>query len=204
MIHDHIPFQQIRVVSWDVDGTLFSFAHLARQLFKRTVDSAKAKGWIKTGKALRRFVQYYRLVERQRCKPDCMVIDSEFEALRETRIHEREAMEFALRRIEPRADALQLLQYCTKNGITQVALSDFECDYKLAALGLTHHFQKAYSCREIGFWKPSPIPLMKIQKEFGIRPDQHLHIGDRLDTDGEACARNGCRFLHTPGYFKKP
>jgi len=197
MIHDRIPLQQIRVVSWDVDGTLFSFAHLARQLIRRTFDSAKLKGWIKTGRALRQLFQYYRIVEKQRCRPDCTVILSEFETLRETRIYEREALEFALRRIQPRPDALQLLQYCTNNGIIQVALSDFECDYKLEALGLSHHFQKAYSCREIGFWKPSPIPLMKIQKEFGIRPEQHLHIGDRLDTDGEACARNGCLFLLT-------
>ena len=193
-----IDLKQIRLVSWDVDGTLFSFAHLARELLKKTIDSAQSRGWIKTGNALLQLLRYYRIVEKQRCRPDCMVILSELEALSEARIYEREALEFALRRIRPRPDALPLLQYCTENGVIQVALSDFECHYKLEALGLTHHFQKAYSCREIGFWKPSPIPLMKIQKEFGIRPEQHLHIGDRLDTDGEACARNGCRFLLRP------
>jgi FMN phosphatase YigB (HAD superfamily) len=202
MIHHGIPLQEIRVVTWDVDGTLFSFAHLARQLFKRTVDSVKSKGWIKTGTALCQLLQYYTLVQKQRRRPDCVVVLSEFEDLAECRIYEREALEFALRRIKPRPIALQLLQYFAKNGAIQIALSDFECDYKLEALGLSQYFQKAYSCRDIGFWKPSPVPLLKIQTEFGFRPDEHLHIGDRLDTDGEACARNGCRFLFLDGAFK--
>lgn len=195
MIHQAFSLKKIRVVSWDVDGTLFSFAHLARQLLRRTVDSVKSKGWIKTGRAVCQLLHYYKLVEKQRCSTDCVVVLSEFEELRECRIYEREALEFALSRIKPSPDALQLLQYFAKNRVIQVALSDFECDYKLEALGLSQYFQKAYSCREIGFWKPSPVPLLKIQKEFGFPAEEHLHIGDRLDTDGEACARNGCRFL---------
>ncbi|HEX4997651.1 MAG TPA: HAD family hydrolase, partial [Terriglobia bacterium] len=66
---------------------------------------------------------------------------------------------------------------------------------KLKCLGIARYFAGAYSCRRLGFWKPSPFPLAAVQRDFGVRPAEHLHIGDRVDTDGEACAANGCYFM---------
>jgi FMN phosphatase YigB (HAD superfamily) len=74
-------------------------------------------------------------------------------------------------------------------------LSDFECASKTKRLRLDRHLVRTYSCESLGFWKPSPVPLARIQQDFGVRPDEHLHIGDRADADGAACAANGCRFM---------
>lgn len=111
------------------------------------------------------------------------------------RISEREALEAALSIMRPSAHVLELLDRFRNAGVTRVALSDFECDYKLKAIGISRYFAAKYSCEQFGFWKPSPIALKRVQMDFEIRPGEHLHIGDRLDADGEACVRNGCHFI---------
>jgi FMN phosphatase YigB (HAD superfamily) len=89
-----------------------------------------------------------------------------------------------------------LIERLAAAGTPQVALSDFDCGYKVTALGLAARFRAFHSCRDLGFWKPSPVPLAKLQHDFGVAPRRHLHIGDRAATDGAACAANGCQFLH--------
>lgn len=195
MNENNLDLRNIRLVSWDVDGTLFSYLSLALALIEITCHAVQSGGWFKTRRELREIFEFHRMVERQRRNPNCGVLCEQLEGAKWAQAHEREALELALRKIQPRQSAVTLLEHFDACGTFQVALSDFECQYKLEALGVSHHFQKAYSCQQIGFWKPSPVPLANIQKDFGVRPEQHLHIGDRRDADGEACIRNGCHFL---------
>ena len=195
MSPDPFQYDRIRLVSWDVDGTLFSFLRLATELIKETLVEANSSGWRVTAGKLRQILQFHRIVEKQRRNCTCTVVRTELETVRNGQAFQREAMDLALRKIPPRSSALKLLECFRQRGLIQVALSDFECGYKLQALGLSRFFQNAYSCQQLGFWKPSPVPLMKIQEEYRVSPDEHLHIGDRRDTDGEACLRNGCQFL---------
>lgn len=179
-------YRGIRLVSWDVDGTLFSYIRLA-------VDLLRSQPFTLT--ELAEIWDFHRSVEKQRRDAGCSVIPSEMERTKATQCREKKALEAALRRIPPRRPAVELIQQFAAAGIPQVALSDFECSYKLEALGLNKYFVKTYSCEDLGFWKPSAVPLTNIQKEFGFTASEHLHIGDRRDTDGEACSRNGCRFM---------
>ena len=110
-----------------------------------------------------------------------------------TYAREKQALQAALSRMAPPENVLRALEAFERAGITQVALSDFECEYKIRALGIERYFARTYSCRELGFWKPSPFPLNKVQADFGVKPEEHLHIGDRDDADGEACSKNGCK-----------
>jgi len=183
-------------VSWDVDGTLFSYKRLAFELFTKEVRSAFLSGWRNTLHLLREIFEFHRIVESQRLKTGCEVDASNLMRFKSAQEREKEALRIALSRILPRASAVILIEKFAAKGIVQVALSDFECEYKLESLGLRKYFDKAYSCEQIGFWKPSPIPLSKVQNDFGVGPDEHLHIGDRLSADGLACERNGCQFLH--------
>ncbi|MBI4471608.1 MAG: HAD family hydrolase [Acidobacteria bacterium] len=179
-------YRGIRLVSWDVDGTLFSYGRLAVELLRL--------GPFKL-RELRDAWVFHWSVERQRRQASSAVVSADMDRMRETRLREREALAEALRRMSPRKRALQLIERFAALRIPQVAWSDFDCDYKLVALRLSSYFCGTYSCERVGFWKPSPAALERIQQDFGIRPEQHLHIGDRLDADGLACARNGCRFL---------
>lgn len=184
----------IRLVSWDVDGTLFSYFHAMAVMISPVLHRAASTGWAKTAREIHDTIVFHRTVERQRRTTDSAVVESQLERFHTTVEVENTILDSALRGIHPRSRALSLLRRFSAAGITQVALSDFECEYKLKALGLHEAFAAAYSCRSLGFWKPSAIPLSRIQRDFGVLPSQHLHIGDRLDTDGSACARNGCRF----------
>jgi FMN phosphatase YigB (HAD superfamily) len=185
----------IKLVSWDVDGTLFSYKRLVSKLLSNAFKSVHIAGWSSTVKNLREVFEFHRIVERQRLNDSKVDLTNlmRFNAIQE---HEKEALKVALSGLLPRSNVINLIHKFTLHGIRQVALSDFECEYKLEALGIRNHFEKAYSCQEIGFWKPSPIPLSKVQDDFGALPEQHLHIGDRSSTDGLACERNGCQFLH--------
>jgi FMN phosphatase YigB (HAD superfamily) len=185
----------IKVVSWDVDGTLFSYKRLALKLFSNAFKNICIAGWSSTVKNLREVFEFHRIVELQRLN-ESQVDATNLMRYKPAQECEKEALRIALDGLPPRSNVIRLIQEFAQNGIRQVALSDFECEYKLEALGIRKHFEKAYSCEEIGFWKPSPIPLLKVQDDFGALPEQHLHIGDRLSTDGLACERNGCEFLH--------
>ncbi len=189
----------IRLVSWDVDGTLYSHLSLAFVLLQNAFRATLSTGPISMGKTFVQVLEFHRKVEKQRKNPDCEVLLPELEELKQAENFERRALEIALRNIRPRECAVDLLKRFADKGTIQVAFSDFECEYKLEALGLSHYFQKSYSCRQIGFWKPSPVGLSCIQREFGVDSQQHLHVGDRPATDGKACMRNGCRFLHMTG-----
>ena len=179
-------YRGIRLVSWDVDGTLFSY-------FRLTVELLRSQPFKLN--ELREVWDFHRSVEKQRRHTGCNVIPSEMERVKGMQCREKQALDAVLRRIPPRRCAVEMIRQFAAAGIPQVALSDFECNYKLDALGLNKYFVKTYSCEDLGFWKPSPVPLTKIQNEFGLPASEHLHIGDRRDTDGEACSRNGCRFM---------
>ena len=185
----------IRLVSWDVDGTLYSFTRILRAIAKYRRSTFKDQGWMETGRKLVRMWKFQRTVEHQRRDSDCRVIGSDLERFSETRLQVREVLCRMLGEIRPQSGALDLLGRFARSGIPQVAWSDFNCRYKLDALGIACYFDGTYVSEDIGFWKPSPITLQKIQRDFGIHPENHLHIGDRWDTDGEACLRNGCRFM---------
>jgi FMN phosphatase YigB (HAD superfamily) len=138
--------------------------------------------------------RFHKIVESQRRVGAARVHRGVLTSFADIIRSEKEALEAALRIMRPRRSALHLLEKFRGLGIPQVALSDFECGYKLQALGLQHYFSNVFSCSDLGYWKPSPIPLNHVQKEMGVRPLEHLHIGDRYDADGLACIRNGCQF----------
>ncbi|MCI0445215.1 HAD family hydrolase [bacterium] len=194
----------IKLVSWDVDGTLFSYKRLAFKLLRNGLRNIFVAGWSSTVKNLREVFEFHRTVEFQRLNTECEVNPAHLIRFKAAQEREKETLRIALNGLPPRSNVIGLIQKFAQNGIVQVALSDFECEYKLEALGLRKHFEKAYSCEEIGFWKPSPIPLSKVQDDFGVLPEQHLHIGDRSSTDGLACERNGCQFLYVKHLLTLP
>ena len=186
----------IRVVSWDVDGTLFSYSRLLIALFRLSPRKLQASGWIGMAGQIRDLCRFHQNVESQRRCKDSRVENADLRSFDAIEAEERVALEAALRITEPRLSALHTLKAFRTSGVPQVALSDFESAYKLKALGLTGYFAQTYSCRALGYWKPSPLPFERIERDFGVRPDEHLHIGDRNDADGWGCARNGCHFVN--------
>jgi len=185
-----------RVVSWDVDGTLFSYSRLLIALFWLSPRKLQACGWMGMSRQIRDLCRFHQKVEAQRRCKDCRVEIADLRSFDSIEAEERVALEAALRITEPRLSVLHTLKAFRTNGLPQVVLSDFDSAYKLKALGLNEYFARTYSCRALGYWKPSPLPFERIQRDFGVRPEEHLHIGDRNDADGWGCARNGCHFVN--------
>jgi FMN phosphatase YigB (HAD superfamily) len=185
----------IRLVSWDVDGTLFSYWRLARPLARELSRAAATDGWPTVAGRITEAWRFHRTVERQRRQLNSAVNHAALEPFESAVAWERDVLLAALQTAPLRVGALKLMDQFAASGVTQVALSDFECAAKTRRLGVAILFARTYSCERMGFWKPSPVPLARIQQDFGVAPSEHLHIGDRQDTDGAACAANGCRFM---------
>lgn len=181
----------IRLVTWDVDGTLYRMSDLNRALRRTTLRRLWTAGPRVTWAELRDSRAHRRRLARQRGGDGRVDRSGD---------HDRTAaalaryVEEALTLIRPNPKAIQLLDVVAAAGLPQVALSDLEPGTKLATLGLADRFVATYACEALGWWKPSPLPFRHVQAVHGVRPDEHLHVGDREDTDGEGARRAGCRF----------
>ena len=90
-------------------------------------------------------------------------------------------------------DAIALLD---ARGIPRAVASDHPVDGKLAGLGLHQGWRARLDCEALGALKPLPDVLLAAATAMGCPAPALLHIGDRHDTDGEAAAAAGARYLH--------
>ncbi|MGA9520742.1 MAG: HAD family hydrolase [Myxococcaceae bacterium] len=182
----------IDLVSWDVDGTLYPVRTLARWTRLVFLMRWRELGWTAAREEALRAKRHRRRVHRQRQGEAKVEWDPEYAG-------DAEALSVyvcgGLRWIKPAPGAIALMDRIAAAGITQVAISDFAAPQKLDAMGIRHRFAAAYSCEELGHWKPSPLPFQHVQRTHQISPEHHLHIGDREDLDGRAATAAGGRFL---------
>ena len=179
----------VRLVSWDVDGTLYSRSRLVLRLLRDFDEAAFS--------ALRKLFTFRNELETFRRSQD--VAPEAMAALRETR-HERNEIERrfivpALRRIGPHSSVVRAIQFLEDAWIPQVVFSDYASEHKLRALELARYFDAVYAAEALGALKPSAVGLERIAQDYGVEPGDMLHIGDRRDTDGAAAESFGCRFL---------
>ncbi len=182
----------IRLVSWDVDGTLY------RPLAARLAIARRfAFAWL-TGdgprllRGMRAFQRARARLSAQRGGKGASEPPAP-DPLRQS--FERELLFPALAAIGPRAGIRELLAALGARGLIQVAFSDYPCEEKIRALGLAAHFAGFYAGETLAAPKPHPAALARIAADFSLTATQMLHIGDRLVTDGAAAAAFGCRAL---------
>lgn len=191
-----IKLNPFRVVSWDVDGTLYSASRLKWLLlgmFAREVAGGR-------GGAARRELAELRLY-RARVEASRSAAGLFAEALREGAYRER-LLELegrwygrALARAGPHPGVADLLAFLSERGIPQVVLSDYRAEYKLEALGLRDRFASVYEGERLGHLKPGPRAFERVAADFGVETASLLHIGDRADTDGAGARAAGCQCL---------
>ena len=75
-----------------------------------------------------------------------------------------------------------------------VSVSNGNCDPRRLSLALL--FSGHYSASSGYRAKPHPQMLMKVLRDFGLRPDQLLHVGDSIEKDGVAASRADVAFYH--------
>lgn len=176
----------VRLVTWDVDGTLYDAGRLRAALRRRALR-------LRNLGALWAVLATQRAVKAQRAGDGRVRADVAATGL--SRLEAQDAfLAEQLRAIGARREALALLEAVRAAGITQAALSDFPCRRKIAALGLDRYFEVRHDAASLGFWKPSPALFSEVERLHGVLPAEHLHVGDRDDTDGAGARAVGCAF----------
>ena len=184
---------RIKVVSWDVDGTLYSMPRL-RIMIALLATTRMTRGW-REARDVRA-----ELSELQKVRKYISTIRSNGGVLsnlgplsdrdRITRIERRWYGE-AIRRIGVTQLAMSLIERIARAGVQQVIASDFYSDYKIKALGLEGKFSRIYAGEAMGFVKPNANMFRIISESLGIDPSHILHIGDMQERDGVAASGAG-------------
>ena len=183
----------IQVVSWDVDGTLYSTRRAAWHAGMRALGSTVRRRRLDPLRELAELRELWRRVERAR-----------FDAHNPVGVHagsrRRRDLESrwwapAIAASGPRPGVEALLGHFQGRVRAQVILTDYEADDKLRGLGLQEYFGAVYVGERMGFFKPNPAAFERILEDFDLAPECMLHIGDRVDTDGAGAAAAGCRSL---------
>jgi len=75
-----------------------------------------------------------------------------------------------------------------------VSVSNGNCDPR--RLSIAHFFSDHYSASSGNRAKPHPQMLLKVLRDFELKPGQLLHVGDSVEKDGAAASRAGVAFFH--------
>jgi putative hydrolase of the HAD superfamily len=184
---------EIKLVSWDVDGTLYSLPGMMWQLTLMLAgEIAKGRG-LAALKELNMLRRYRARFDAARCMGGALSPNGA--ATDQARFQDLARRWYgpAIRKVGPRAHVEALLAYFSAQGIPQVVFSDYEAGYKLNALGLKDRFASIYVGERMGHLKPSPQVLRCIAADFGISTANILHIGDRVDRDAVAAREAGAQ-----------
>lgn len=186
----HLDFKTVKVVSWDIDGTMYDLDRLIaaykRDLFRRML----SRGWIQAWIDFFRLLKFKRYMDNIRRKAGSYAVGTvpHRSAIEETQQRMNEEI---LPRIGLNSGVKALMDWVKAQGIKQVVFSDYRPSRKLKALGVSEYFEAVYAGEDLGHLKPGEASFKAIIREQGIEPHQLLHIGDRADTDGAASVQVG-------------
>jgi len=195
--------QRVQVVSWDVDGTLYSLGRMILWLAWGLVASVAVLRFWRGVAELRALARVRRAVDRARAAGGVVpaALLAERLALREV---EARWYGRAIARAGLRPGVRLVIERLDAKGIRQVVLSDYEAGYKLAALGVEGRFSTCYAGEARGLVKPAPALFRAVIEAEGVPAEALLHIGDRAERDGAAAEVVGYRFvLVSAGWVKR-
>ena len=193
----------LRVVIFDVDGTLYRQSPLRRTMLLRLLRHTAVRPI--DGLRTFRVLQAYRHAQealRGRIEPDiaaaqmrlaCERTRTDFAvaAASVERWMEREPLPHLTRCIY--AGLVEFLDTCRAHGLRLAVLSDYPAEAKLRALGIAERFEAVLCAQapEIGVFKPHPRGLQVAIDRMGVERHECLYVGDREDVDAPAAAAAG-------------
>jgi len=194
-------WRDIRLVAFDVDGTLYRQGRLRLRMGRDMVLHAAAERDLN---AIRVVSAYRRIRERLAAEE---VVDFDrvlvAETAKATSMSPERVHALVSEWIEKRP--LRYLKSCLFSGVPQLfaglqragkkigIFSDYPATEKLAAMGLAAHHVIAAS--DVGLLKPHARGLQSLMAAAGTSAREVLFIGDRADRDGAAGRRAGVRTL---------
>lgn len=200
---EQIDWKQIRLVIFDVDGTLYDQSKMRKKMLIELCKFYLLRPWK---------VNEFFLLKKFREQRDKLAFEenqdisaAQFElrgkAMSSHKVREivdlwmrKKPLQFIRKlRFE---EGVQLFKVLSANGIDVAVLSDFDPTEKINAMGFECAHMYSSESREINVLKPNPKGIQYVLNDLNIKPSQALYIGDRAETDGEASKRAGIQFIN--------
>lgn len=199
-----LPWGRIRVVVFDVDGTLYdqrSLRHrmrlaLAAHCLMRPRDLMMwrtLQTFRRTREALAE--QAHEGISRLQYELPAALLElspNTVERAVQTWMHERPLLYLRQCRYPGVERVFKVLR---SSGRTIAIFSDYPAQAKLWALGLRADLHVAASDPDVERLKPHTLGLQRVLERVGAGPEECLYIGDRDERDGECARRLGVHFL---------
>jgi len=193
---DVTKLPQIKLVSWDVDGTLYSINRMKWRLMRRFLVEVAGRRGLKARRELAMLMRYRAQVNTARPNGGELAENFLEQNGREDVLEvEKRWYGLAIQQAGPRAGVNSVMAFLAESGIPQVVISDYEAKYKLDSLGLAGRFSSIYVGERLGFVKPSPVLFQRAAADFRTSTANLLHLGDRADRDDAAARAAGCQCL---------
>lgn len=201
--HGPVPWDAIRLVVFDLDGTLYDQRRLRLKVLLRLLADAASSRSLETIRILREF-RRCREELGESMSPDFETRQYHSVANRTGRPPEyvRSIVEEWMER-RP-LDVLRNYRYpgveklfagLRAKGKTIAVLSDYPAREKLRVLGLNADVVVYAGDPDVGFLKPHPAGLQNVLSKANVPAQAAIMIGDRVDRDWEVARVHGMRAL---------
>ena len=185
---------QIRAVTWDVDGTLYSLAAMKFHVSLRVMGGMIRGRGPASQAALAGLRRRLRLVEQSRSPAGVLPAEIRGTCVDDDLLDiEKAWLGPAISRAGLRPGVRELLDVLRARQIPAAVVSDWIAGYKLDALRISDRFMAVHEGVRIGRVKPSPELFERAAAALGVPTRHVLHIGDRADTDGAGARAAGCQ-----------
>ena len=199
MITDNIAFdwRQIRLVAFDVDGTLYAqrplrlriaaalIAHSVRSVSNQTISVLKTYRKLRERLGDNETPDFDQVLVRMVAQHHHL--DQDLVRGMVAEWMEERPLGFLARCRYPAAASL--FERVRTSGRAVGVLSDYPAHAKLKAMGLEADY--VVSAGEVGRLKPHPRGLQRLMELAEATPEETVLIGDRVERDGEAARRAG-------------
>jgi FMN phosphatase YigB (HAD superfamily) len=199
-----VPWSRVRLVVFDVDGTLYDQRPLRRRmrraLLAHCLSRPRDLGLLRTLQTFRRLREELAEeasegISRLQYERPAALLGLSPEAVRlavETWMHERPLPYLQGCRFPGVERVFEALR---ASGRTTAVFSDYPAEAKMRALGLRADLYVAATDADIERLKPHPLGLQRTLERAGAAPAESLFIGDRDERDGECARRLGVPYL---------
>jgi len=203
MNHQPINWNEIKLVVFDVDGTLYCQHKLRMQIawdLLHNITQTRSLRILSVIKTYRQIRERLGTQEVFNFVPQLLA-----ETEKKTGVTEESILAIVHEWIEVRP--LPYLISCRFSGLTELfaglkrngknigIFSDYPARQKLNSLGLAADYIVSAQDDLIGFLKPNPKGLEYLMYEAKVKAEETLLIGDRVERDGFAAERMGVRCL---------
>ncbi len=208
--HFMYNLKNIEAVIFDLDGTLYDFKGLTKNILSRLDFTGIFRAGLErklrksyAGKSFASGAEFAKYFFSDLAKAFHLTAD---EAERWYNDKYCVAMASALQDCYSlRPSVIELFKALRESGIKTAIFSDYgSINLRLQSLG----FEKslcdfAFSAAELGGLKPAKESFLKIASYLETKPEKILMVGDRLDTDGKGASFCGMQFIQIKNHKNK-